>query len=239
MGNGRIAIVVGWTSLWVLMGCGSSGARKPPGVPPTPISVTRDEPGGDAADPVQAALLRLGSEGWGWRNDKRDYVHFPLSDWANWRRVRFWGVPTFVGFRYGNKHHAVAAMWARRLRTGDAEDPSACMQYAQEWAEPILDTYRATIQTVSETRVPWRAEDDVLLRTINARVAGLLSSRTYYCVVGAVIPWPHTCAVYGYAFYADEEDDAAAAKARDRYAREAFRQLTLTRPSPPDDLEVR
>lgn len=226
-------------ALGLLAGCGSSAPRKPPGVPPTPATVTRAEPGGDAADPVQAALQRLAAEGWGWRNDKRDFVHFPLSDWANWRRVKFWGAPTFVGFRYGDKHHAVAAMWARRLRAGDAEDPSACMQYVEEWAQPLLDTYRATLHTVSESRATWRKPDDVLVREVNAEVAGLLSSRTYYCVAGATVPWPHTCAVYGYAFYVDEDDDAAASKARARYAAEAFRQLTLMKPAPPDDLEVR
>jgi len=230
---------VGLAAAALVGGCGSSAPRKPPGVPPTPASVTREEPGGDAADPQLAALLRLSVEGWGWRNDKRDYVHFPLSDWGNWRRVKFWGVPTFVAFRYGNKHHAVAAMWARRLRPGDAEDPSACLQYMQEWAQPLMDTYRATLQTVSEARVTWREKDDVLVRSLNVEVSGFLSSKTYYCVAGATVPWPHTCAVYGYGFYADEDDDEPARKARERYAAEAFRQLTLMKPAPPDDLETR
>ncbi len=239
MGRSRPGRLVGLIAALTLAGCGSSTPRKPPGVPPTPSTVTRDEPGGDAADPLMAALLRLSTEGWGWRNDKGDYVHFPLSDWANWRRVKFWGAPTFVGFRYGNQHHAVAAMWARRLRPGDPEDPSACFQFLQEWAQPLMDTYHANLQTVSEATVSWRTKDDVLVRRFNAEVDGFLSSRTYYCVAGATVAWPHTCAVYGYAFYADDDDDGPAGKARDRYAVEAFRQLRLMKPEPPADLESR
>ena len=222
----------------VTLSCGASGPKKPPGTPPTPATVTRDEPGGDAADPQLAAMLRLGREPWGWRNDKRDFVRFPLSDWQNWRRVRFWGAPTFLGFRYGDKHRAVAAMWMRRLRPGDTEDPGSCFRYLEEWAQPLVDTYGAVIKVVSEVPKTWRTSNDVLVRRMDVEVAGLISSKAYRTAAAATVPWPHVCAVYGYAFYA-EDDEQAASAARDRHAEEAFTRLELMKPAPPEDLESR
>src|SRR5687768_5050364 len=72
--------------------------------PPTPASVTVKEPGGDAEDKQGAALFRQLDEAWGLRNDKDDQLHVPLPDHQHWKRVRFWGVEHFVGFRYGGDH---------------------------------------------------------------------------------------------------------------------------------------
>ena len=118
--------------------------RQPPGAPATPKSVTREEPGGDAHDPHQQAMLRLSQEPWGWRNDKRDVFHFPLTDWGNWRRVRFWGLPTFVGFRYGDVHHAIAAMRVVRVQPGDAPTPKGCLDRFLRWGMPIMDLTELT-----------------------------------------------------------------------------------------------
>src|SRR6478609_6760032 len=54
--------------------------------PPSPESVTIKEPGGDAADPEEAALFRQLDEPWGPRNDKDDQLLVPLPDAAHWKR---------------------------------------------------------------------------------------------------------------------------------------------------------
>src|SRR5690606_3693419 len=97
----------GWGAVVLLLtaACGSSGVTQPPGAPPSPHTVTVAEPGGDAHDPHKAALERQLKEPWGARNDKDDQLHAPTPDWQNWKRVRYWGVDHFTGFRYGDDHH--------------------------------------------------------------------------------------------------------------------------------------
>ena len=75
-------LLAGW-----ILGC-TGPARRPPGMPPSPESITMSEPGGDAYEPHLAALERQLEQSWGWRSDKDDQVHFPLPDWDNWRRIR-------------------------------------------------------------------------------------------------------------------------------------------------------
>ena len=232
----------GWFCLasWLLggasFGCVNSKAQ-PPGVPPTPDTVTRDEPGGDAYDPQRAALDRLLKEQWGWRNDKRDVFHFPLSDWEQWRRVRFWGIPAFVGFRYGDKHRAISALWARRLRPDDAEDPQVCLDRLEAWGVPMADSYHVKVTKRGTSRASWKSTDDVLVQLVDAEVSSIFSHRKYAAVVGATFAWPRVCVVYGYAFRVDDAEDVVN-EVRLRYAREAFSKLTVDDPlQPPDGLD--
>ena len=229
MKNYRLPLFLLSISAAVSVGCASARPPKPRSAPPTPKTVTRSEPGGDAADPQLAALRRLGKLPWGWRNDKRDVVHFPLTDWKNWRRVRFWGVPTFVGFRYGDKHRAVAAMWLTRLHRGEPEDPRVCIAHLKKWGMPMADLYRTTVTMGEAKTVTWQGHPDVLVQTVDATVEGLFSDQQWRAVAGASLPWPRVCMVYGYAFRVDDSPKQAEAT-RDRYAREAFSRLELTHP---------
>lgn len=232
----RTSLALASLSACTLLACSHSIPRQPPGLPPSPKTITREEPGGDAHDPLRAAHERLARESWGWRADKRDVFHFPLSDTKNWRRVRFWGVPSFVGFRYGDKHHAVAALWARKLREGDAPTADTCMKRFEDWGNGVADQYSTRISEVTEQRATWREPDDVLVKTLEAQVKTLLSRRRYLGVVGATIAWPGVCVAYGYAFDADDVEEPAR-EARDRYAREAFKQLARIPEAPPANLE--
>ena len=222
------------TILWltivaILLGCGVGKERKPPGVPPSPESISREEPGGDASDPHQAALLRLGSEPWGWRNDRQDVFHFPLTDWPHWRRVRFWGLPAFVGFRYGDAHRAIAGLWVRRLRPEDPESLEVCFDRMHAWSQPIASDYQTKLTLGPRSYASWKSKDDVLVQSVDAQVSALFAHRAYRAVVVVSFAWPRVCVLYGYAFRVDG-DEKAAERARDRYALEAFSRLTVNDP---------
>ncbi len=229
-------LLLGWIT--VASGCVHGKERRPPGVRPTPKTVSREEPGGDAHDPHKAALDRLVTGAWGWRNDRRDVFHFPLSDWSNWRRVKFWGMPTFVGFRYGDKHRAVAALWVRQLRENDPEDLAFCLDRMEAWAQPVADVYRTKFIKGPRTYASWKSKDDVLVQSIDATVQGLFSESQYRAVAAVSFAWPRICVIYGYAF--DSKDHAElAAKVRDKYALEAFSRLTVKDPlRSPDGVEL-
>jgi hypothetical protein len=135
------------------IGCQAAPLRQPAGVPPTEPSVTREEPGGDASDPHESALRRLLAGTWGWRNDKQDALHVPLPDWQNWRRIRYFGVPSFVGFRYGDDHHVVIAIWVRDADEGVT--PEQCLDAFERWAKPTAHEFNVSITSPATTRTRW------------------------------------------------------------------------------------
>jgi len=171
----------------------------------------------------------LASEPWGWRNDKQDAFHFPLTDWSNWRRVRYWGLPAFVGFRYGDTHHAVTGLWLRRLRPEDPDDVNVCFDRMHAWGQRIAAMYQTSFTLGPRTFASWKSENDVIVQSVDADIAALFARRTYRAVVGVSFGWPRVCVVYGYAFR-DRDGGETAGQVRDRYAREAFSRLTVGDP---------
>ena len=167
--------------------------------------MTRDEPGGDAEDPHRAALQRLARESWGWRNDRQDALHVPLPDWQNWRRVKFWGVPTFAGFRYGDDHHAVAAVWV-------------------QWGAEVER---------GEVKLERGPGGTMAVRSLEATVDSLLAHKRYVGALAAYRLWPGTCAILGFAIPSRGEDELSRA-IRDRYVKEGFAHLDRRRPTTPD-----
>jgi hypothetical protein len=200
------------------VGCATSSPRQPPGAPPTPETVSREEPGGNASDPHVAALQRLVSAQWGWRNDREDALHVPMPDWEKWRRIRYYGIPTFVGFRYGDAHHAVLAIW---LRPADAkEDLEACLSKFEIWATPQAEVFGVTTTAPVTTKTKW-ARGEVVVRSIEAKVDSILWKRRYAAAYGAYTMWPGTCTVFGVAVLAKGSDELART-VRDRYVHEGF-----------------
>lgn len=93
---------------------------------PSRETVTKDDPGGDAPDPQGGALLRLLEEPLHTVTDKPKTLRVDLADGRHWRRVRVWGVPTRVAFRYGDDHYAIAALFYSEAEPGDT--PDTCLQ---------------------------------------------------------------------------------------------------------------
>jgi hypothetical protein len=128
MGLCRLALVM------VAAGCATAPPRPSSLAERTPNehSITRDNPGGDAQSPVDAALTRLLSEPLGTKHDKFDTLTARFPDAGNWRRTRFWGYPTRAGFRYGKEPNYAISVVA--YANADSDDsPAACLErYAQK-----------------------------------------------------------------------------------------------------------
>ncbi len=131
-------------------------ARQPPGAPPSGASITRDHPGGDADDPHRAALERLLDVGWGHRTDKDDQLLIPLHDVRHWKRVRFWLVEHFTGFRYGADYHGLSVVLVRELSGGGAVDSARCMREAEAWARPQLNAYGVRLGGIVRHHLEWQ-----------------------------------------------------------------------------------
>jgi len=123
---------------------------------PSPASVNRDHPGGDAPDPHAAALVRLLQEPLGMLRDKDDQVRIELPDSRNWRRVRFRGFPHLTGFKYGKARHAVDVVATLDTRAGRAPQSLACIRYAETLARPRIRALSVELGPITETRITWR-----------------------------------------------------------------------------------
>jgi hypothetical protein len=203
-------------------GCHSAPPPRAALRPPTPASITLEEPGGDSNDPHAAALGRLLAETWGWRNDKDDVLHVPLPDWQNWRRVRYIGVPSFVGFRYGDAHHAVIAVWVRPAEEGKAT-PDACLESFEDWGGPTARSFSVNIIPGAVSRTLW-TDREILVKSVDAEINTLFAQKSYRAAYAAYAMWPRTCTIFGVAVPVRGSADLAAA-VRDRYVREGFSRM--------------
>jgi hypothetical protein len=197
--------------------------------------VNREEPGGDADDPHQAALERLIKEPWGWRNDKEDALHVPLPDWKNWRRIRYYGVPTFVGFRYGDDHHAVIAIWVRPADDGATADQ--CLDSFEKWAAPTAHSFSVKLGPSKLTRSPWNPHPvvprdalgstnagEVVAKSFDAQIDTLLATSSYASAYAGYVIWPKTCTIFGVAIPMRGNVELAH-QLRDRYVEDGFWRL--------------
>lgn len=217
----------------VLYGCGgSSSARQPPGVPPQPESVSVAEPGGDAHDPHRAALQRLVDAPWGSRNDKDDQIHAPTPDWEHWKRVRFWGVQHFTGFRYGDDHHVMAVVFVQPVPSGEANDSRSCMRRFEAWAWPKVEAFEVGLSPLRTKRREYRGKP-MFVKSVDGYV-DLGLERKFFSGAWAAYPdvYPDACLIYAVAIpWRDEEQ--LAKRLRDRWVLEGFQRMRPLTPAAP------
>ena len=134
-------------SLLLLSACAQVPPR--PSTPaertPTPGTVSRDNPAGDAESPTDAALLRLRDEPIGIKDDRFRTLRPRFADARNWKRVRFFGHPTRAAFRYGDDGYAVAV-----ILYSEAEDdsPRACIDTTIARAQRLGQAFDVAIGPV-------------------------------------------------------------------------------------------
>jgi hypothetical protein len=224
----RIALL----SSLVLVGCGSAAVPKQaPGRPPTPATVSVAEPGGDAHDPQEAALLRQLREPWGRRNDKDDQLHVPTPDWEHWKRVRYWGFDHFSGWRYGDDAHVVAVAVLLDVKPGEEHTSERCLRRFDAMARPRAE--RVGVKLVQSHVVSKKWRDRLVLVEVADGYADTAFSRKHYSAAwGAYTAYPDACLVYAVAV-AWGEHEALAKQVRDRWVDEAFSQMTPLTPTRP------
>jgi hypothetical protein len=206
-------------------GCSSSGPSRPPGLPPTPTSITGENPGGDAADPEQAALERLATEPWGTRRDRYETLSVPLADSKKWRRVRIWSHPTRATYRYGDEHYAVATILYGT--TSGPSDPDSCLDEFWTKNAPLADAYGVRLGEPELLRTTQEIDGEMrplLLKVLEGSVESVFASDEYAGAVAVYESWPGTCLVHALAVRAGSHPDLAR-KVRDRWVNEGAPKL--------------
>ena len=214
----------------VLAAC-SVAPRQPPGAPPSPSSVSREEPGGDAHDPHAAALRRQLSEPWGFRRDKDHQLIIPLADPAHHKRVRFWAVDHFLGFRYGKDYHVLNVVFVQDVPEGTPTDSRTCIRQAEKWGRPQLRGFEVKLRQFGTLERKWRRHE-IVVKTVDGYVDFGLERREFSAAYAAYPAYPGACLVFAIAV-PWREHEKLAKQVRDRWVDEGVPRvipLTKTRP---------
>jgi hypothetical protein len=223
-----VRLLAGFLGLTTLLGaaaCAPTVPTQPLGQPPTPKSVTKENPGGDAADPEFAALFRLANEPWGRRRDRWRTLDVPLTDWQHWQRVRLWGNPTRAAYRFGAEHYAVVAIWYVPIE-GD-NDPDTCLDKFLAEKTPIAEAYGARIGETRLLRAEQRVDGEprpISIKVMDGSVEALVDSNEYVGALAAYQSWPETCLLQAFAVVSTRHRDLAV-KVRDRWVAEGAPRL--------------
>ena len=237
-------------------GCASSASPRqvsaPPSAsaafsPPAPIAPApppKDDgasaAGGKAGVEHAAALEELKTARLGWAFDRQGSVRVLLPDPGHWLRVKFWGMKSLVGFRYGRDHHAVLGAVvlpapADGSAPGKADEtaPGACGKAFESWAQPYVDAFEVAVEHEPPRAAVWQgkiAEIDTLV----AKTATLGMHDEYAVAYGAYPAWPGQCLVLGIAVPARDEIERAKA-VRDRFAAEVLPKILVTSKTAPKE----
>ena len=220
----RVTVLVALAVALPAAGCSSASLSQVPvaaASPPKDDGKTAEGVGGGLSH--SAALEELKIAPVGFVVDKQMSVRFPLPDAPHWTRVKFFGVQSLVGFRYGKEHHAVVAGTIIHVPQGAPQ--GACAKSFEEWAMPWVKTFEVDIERDAPRAFPWNTQI-VDVDVLYARAATLAMREGYAVAYGAYPAWPGSCLVLGIAVPAREDEERARA-VRDRFAQEVLPHVRI------------
>jgi hypothetical protein len=203
----------------------SPSAPEPAARPPTPKSITRENPGGDSDDPERAALERLLAEPWGYRPDSWSTLRVPVPDQKTWSNVTIWGHPTRLSLEYGDDRYAVSSLWY--TPTDGPNDAESCLDRFLVHAADVAKRSAVKVGPHERVRVPRtvRGEDQTLVvELVEGTGETLILHDEYVAAVTSYPSWPGTCLVHGFAVVSTRHR-ALAEKIRDRWVHEGATRL--------------
>ena len=219
----------------VLTACSSPTTSTPPHVvvaASPPADDGRASEGGNGGDEHAAALEELKVAPLAVRVDKQGSVRIPLPDAEHWMRVKFWTVPTLLGFRYGQGHHAVVGGYVTHVPDNTA--PGACAQSFEKWALPLIDSFDIEVHRLPPDAVPWGGGGRIAeIERVDAKAATLVEQGMQEIAYGVYPAWPGACLVVGVAVPARDGEKQRATDVRDRFVREVLPKIEVTRATEP------
>lgn len=221
-----------------LSACGASKPVQPPGKPPSPTSITTQNPGGDASDPERAALERLADQPFGARTDEFRTLRVPVPDWPHWDRVTVFGHPTRLNVRYGDERYALGTVLYRPI--DGVSSPERCLQKFNADADLVAKAYGVRIQRGATLRQPYRfqgEERELVVQVQDGSIDSVLAQEDYVGAVVSYPSWPGTCLVYGFAVMSTNHPELAE-RVRDRFIDDGADRLRWerkVRKAPPFD----
>lgn len=186
---------------------------------PHPESDTRG-PESDHA----SALGKLLTAPWGTRLDKRRTLALPLPDAPAWTHVKYWGVTTLGGWRYGDDHHVAIAAFSFAPPAVPATVDSCAARFAS-WGTSKAKQFDVEVGDARVDDIAWQ-DARAKIFVLDARRRSLLGTKEYAAAYAVYPAWNDACLVIGFAVPESDAEDAARAL-RDRLVRDALPALTV------------
>ncbi len=215
-------------------GCSSAPPPRPQAVAPAPPPRDDGKPaqGGEGGTAHAAALEELRVSRLGWRFDRQSNLRIALPDPQHWTRVKFWGVKSLVGFRYGKDHHAIVAGFV--VHVDDETSPGVCGKTFERWAQPLVDSFEVDIEHDPPRAEPWSGKI-ADFESLVARTATLGVRDAYAVAYGTYPAWKGACLVLGVAVPVRDELERAKA-VRDRFTREVLPKVQVVATKEPGEM---
>ncbi len=224
-------------------GCSTAHAATPRNVaaapPPKDDGKSANGESGKGGSQHSAALEQLKIGPSDTRVDKQNSVLVPLPDAEHWTRVRFWGVPSLVGFRYGKDHHAVVAAFITHVDDNTVQ--GACAKSFEALAQPMMEAFDVEVKHDAPLAVMWNKVPDaakippvpVDIDSVLAKTATIGARESYAAAYATYPAWGKgACLVVGISVPA-RDDEPRAKDVRDRFAKECLPNVqVLTKDEP-------
>jgi hypothetical protein len=200
----------------------AAAAKAPPSPPVAPAPPAKDDgrPAkgtvGGSAHAAALEQLRIAPLGGG--VDKQNSVRIQLPDARHWTRVKFWGVPSLVGFRYGKEHHAIVAAFVTHVDDNTAI--GACQKSFEELALPYMSSFEVDVEYEQPQATVWRGKITDIA-SVYAHTATLASRDEFAGAFASYPAWPGACLIVGVAVPVNG-DVRRARDVRDRFVREVL-----------------
>jgi len=222
-------------SLLLLLACAAcSTAKAAPrevAAAPPPKDDGKPAEGGQGGAEHSAALEQLRTAALVFRDDKQQSMRWKLPDGDNWTRVRFWGVPSLVGFRYGKDHHGIAGAFITHVPDNTVD--GACGKSFEQWAVPWINLFEVELTHDAPVAFSWRntqtpkAPPFILSADALLAKTATLAARDSYAAAWAAYPaWKNACLIVGVAI-PSREDEGRAKIVRDRFAKDVFQTVEI------------
>lgn len=222
-----------WLGISLLLACstGPSVQHEPIVAASPPRDDGKSAQGGSGGPEHAAALEELKVAGLGPAVDRQNAIRIQLPDAEHWMRVKFWGIPTLVGFRYGQGHHAIVGGDIRHV--ADNSVPGACAKSFEDWAMPLIEAYDIDMKREPPAAVSWHrqaSDADALIadiETLTAKGATLIEREEYSVAYATYPAWKGACLIMGIAVPVRDNDVERARAVRDRFVRDVLPKVEV------------
>jgi len=184
--------------------------------------------GGPKSDHPEAVAHLLDAP-WSARIDRRRTVSLPLPDGAAWTHVKYWGVTTLAGYRYGDEHHVALAIFSfSPPKDAKKATVEGCAKRLHDWGTEKANTYDVEISDPRIEEIAWPADSTTKAKifVVDAQRRSILGTKRYAAAYAVYPAWSEACLAVGFAVpEGSAREDARAL--RDRMVRDALPALAV------------
>jgi hypothetical protein len=144
--------------------------------------------------------------------------------------VKFWGVKSLFGFRYGKEHHALVGGFV--VHVNDNREPGQCFRTFEEWATPMMEAFEVRVAHEPPTALVWNGAI-ASVDPFSAQVASLADRDAYAAAYVTYPAWPGACLILGIAVPVRGEPERAKA-VRDKFLVDVFPKLGVVAAQEPE-----